>query len=288
MAFPLAAALAAAAPAIHPGSLFGSPVASAAERLVVGITSLSPGAMPLYAAREKGLFEAEGLTVDLVVFRSGTENAQAILANEVQIGIGNILEVFTIRKAGQDARCFWSVANLMPYKLYARPEVQSPRDLKGKKLAISKFGAQTGYLTQHTLRHFGIGPIKDAAILQKYLKYERPAAEAGYREFSRSLAADGRIPAKGIELLIGEGLKAGNLKEPYAAAGVIATAFIEQFARALSRPLKKAHRFSPLPWRQRLGRWRARTALRRTAQVRLRPASGGRPRLARRLASGPF
>jgi NitT/TauT family transport system substrate-binding protein len=301
----------------------GRPV-PAAERITVGITSLSPGTMPLYAAKEKGFFEAEGLAVELVVFRSGTENAQAILANEVQIGIGNILEVFTIRKAGQDARYFWSVANLMPYRLYARPEVQGPGDLKGKKLAISKFGAQTDYLTRHTLRHFGIEPIKDAAILQigstparyaamkagavdatimwfpqilvaehegfrrladlaeifpdwaymgyfakadllraqrdrterflrahtrglqlvqrnpeagiailqRYLKYERPVAEAGYREFSRSLAADGRIPAKGIEFLVAEELKAGNLKERYAAGDLMDTSFIEQFARA--------------------------------------------------------
>ncbi len=309
--------------AITPGSPSGSPAAAAAERMVVGITSLSPGTMPLYAAKEKGFFEAEGLAVELVVFRSGTENAQAILANEVQIGIGNILEVFTIRKAGQDARYFWSVANLMPYRLYARPEVQSPRDLKGKKLAISKFGAQTDYLTQHTLRHFGIEPIKEAAILQigstparyaamkagavdatimwfpqtlvaeregfrrladlaeifpdwaymgyfakaeylraqrdrvvrflrahtrglqevqrnpetgigilqKYLKYDRAVAEAGYREFSRSLAADGRIPSKGIEFLIAEEMRAGNVQERYSAADLSDTTLIEYFAK---------------------------------------------------------
>jgi NitT/TauT family transport system substrate-binding protein len=312
MACLLSAALAAVRPA------------PAAERMTVGITSLSPGTMPLYAAKERGFFEAEGLDVGLVAFRSGTENAQAILANEVQIGIGSILEVFTLRKAGQDARYFWSVANLMPYKLYARPEVQGPQDLKGRRLAISKFGAQTDYLTKHTLRHFGVEPFKEAAILQigstparyaamkagavdatimwfpqtlvaeregfrrladlaeifpdwaymgyfakaeslrtqgdrtarflrahsrglqevrrnpeagiailqKHLKYERPVAEAGYREFGRSLAADGRIPAKGIEFLIAEELRAGNLKERYAAADLMESAFIEQFARA--------------------------------------------------------
>ncbi len=298
--------------------------APAAERMVVGITSLSPGTMPLYAAKEKGFFEAEGLAVELPVFRSGTENAQAILANEVHVGIGNIAEVLSVRKAGQDERYFWSVANLMPYKLYARPEVHSARDLKGKRLAISKFGSQTDYLTQHTLRHFGIEPIKDAAllqigstparyaamkagavdatimwfpqtlvadregfrrladlaeifpdwpymgyhakgeylrarrdrvvrflrahtrglqevqrspetgigILQKYLKYDRAVAEAGYREFSRSLAADGRVPTRGIEFLIAEEMRAGNMKERYSAADLTDTTFIEQFGRA--------------------------------------------------------
>jgi NitT/TauT family transport system substrate-binding protein len=305
------------------GSLPRPIVAAAAERLVVGITSLSPGTMPLYAAKEKGFFEAEGLAVELPVFRSGTENAQAILANEVHIGLGNITEVFSVRKAGQDARFFWSVANLMPFKLYARPEIRSVGDLKGKKLAISKFGAQTDYLTQHTLRHFGIEPIKEAAILQigstparyaamkagsvdatimwfpqtlvadregfrrladlaeifpdwsymgyhakgeylrsqrgrairflrahtrgleevqrnpetgiailqKYLKYERSVAEAGHREFSKSLAADGRLPTRGIEFLIAEELKAGNMKEKLGVADLTDTTFIEYFGK---------------------------------------------------------
>ncbi len=313
--------LLAAVPA--PVSPVGPTAAGAAERLVVGVTSLSPGTMPLYAAKEKGFFEAEGLAVELPVFRSGTENAQAILANEVHIGIGNITEVFSVRKAGQDARFFWSVANLMPFKLYARPEVQSVKDLKGKKLAISKFGSQTDYLTQTMLRHFGIEPIKEAAILQigstparyaamkagsvdatimwfpqtlvadkegfrrladlaeifpdwsymgyhakaeylrtqrdrvvrflrahtrglqevqknpetgvgilqKYLKYDRPVAEAGYREFSKSLAADGRLPVRGIEFLIAEEVKAGNVKEKWGVADLTDTTFIEQFAR---------------------------------------------------------
>ena len=306
-----------------PASPIGPRAAGAADRLVVGVTSLSPGTMPLYVAKEKGFFEAEGLAVELPVFRSGTENAQAILANEVHIGIGNITEVFGIRKAGQDARFFWGVANLMPFKLYARPEIQSAKDLKGKKLAISKFGAQTDYLTQHTLRHFGIEPIKEAAILQigstparyaamkagavdatimwfpqtlvadkegfrrladladifpdwsymgyhakgeylrtqrdrvvrflrahtrgleevqrnpetgigilqKYLKYDRAVAEAGYREFSKALAADGRIPVKGIEFLIDEEFKAGNVKEKFRAADLTDATFIEQFAK---------------------------------------------------------
>ena len=44
-----------------------------------------------------------------------------------------------------------------------------------------------------------------------------------------------------------------------------------------SRLLTKAQHLSPLPRRQRAGRWRARAALRRTAPVRLRPTFGGYP-----------
>lgn len=111
---------------------------AAADKVVVGLTSLAPAAMPMYAAQGKGLFQAEGLDVQIVVFRSGTENTQAVLANEVQIAFGSFTEVFQVKKAKQDARWFWGVANFMPFRLYARAEIKTARDLKGKKLAVSR------------------------------------------------------------------------------------------------------------------------------------------------------
>ena len=111
--------------------------------MVVGVTSLSPGTMPLYAAKEKGLFEGEGSAVELAVFRSGTENAQAILANEVHIGIG-------------------------------------------------KFGSQTDYPTRHTLRHFGIEPIKDTVLTAGAIKEKVGVADLADATFIEPFAKRGK------------------------------------------------------------------------------------------------
>lgn len=56
-------------------------------------------------------------------------------------------------------------------------------------------------------------------------------AEAGYREFSKALAADGRLPVKGIEFLIAEEMKAGVIKEKVGVADMTDATFIEHFAR---------------------------------------------------------
>ncbi len=299
--------------------------APAAERVTVGITSLSPAAMPIYVAKEKGFFEAEGLDVQIPVFRSGTENTQAILSGDVQIAFGSITEVFNLKKAKQDGRYFWGISNFMPFKLYAHPSIRSPQELKGKKLAISNFGAQSDYLTRFTLRRFGIEPIKEAPLLaigstparyaalesgrvdatimwfpqtllaekkgfrmlvdlndlipdwgylgyyaradylrtsretvlrylkahtravrevkanppvgiemlKKHLKYDQEVAEAGYKEFVKSFAEDGRLPVKGFEFLLAEEAEAGELKgEKIAVADLIT----EEFVQALRAP----------------------------------------------------
>jgi len=169
---------------------------AAAERITVGLTSLSPSALPLFAAEQKGYFREEGLEVSLPVFKSGTENSQAVLAGEVQIAFGSITEVLQLRKAQQDARFFWGISNFMPFKLYARPDIKSVKDLKGKKLAVSKFGAQSDYLTQFTLRRFGVEPIKEAAILQvgstpaRYAALKSGAVDATIMWFPQTLVAE--------------------------------------------------------------------------------------------------
>ena len=300
--------------------VFGIGVAQAAEKVTVGLTSLSPSAMPIYVAKEKGFFEAEGLDVQIPVFRSGTENTQAVVAGEVQIAFGSITEVFNLKKAKLDGRYFWGISNFMPFRLYAHPSIKSPQELKGKKLAISNFGAQSDYLTQFTLRHFGVEPIKEAPILpigstparyaalksgrvdatimwfpqtliadkdgfkmlvdlndiiadwgylgyyaradylknsretvirylrahtrgvrevkaspqagiemlKKYLKYDQETAEAGYKEFVKSFAEDGRLPVKGFEFLLAEEEKAGKLKgEKVSVADLIDESFVK-------------------------------------------------------------
>ncbi len=170
-------------------------VAAAAEKITVGLTSLSPAAAPLYLARDRGFFEAEGIEVSIPIFKSGTENAQAVLAGEVQIAKGST-ELFNIRKAGQDARFFWGVANIMPFKLYAKAEIKSGQELKGRRLAVSKFGAQSDTLTRMALKHFGVEPIREAAILQvgstpaRYAAMKSGAVDATLMWFPQTLLAD--------------------------------------------------------------------------------------------------
>lgn len=293
--------------------------APAAEKITVGFTSLAPAAMPIFAAKDKGFFEAEGLEVTTPIFKSGTENTQAVIAGEVHIAFGSITEVLNLKKAKLDGRYFWGISNFMPFKLYGHPSIGSIKDLKGKKLAISNFGAQSDYLTQFTLRHAGVEPIKEAAILpigstparyaalksgrvdatimwfpqtlvaekegfklladlndiipdwgylgyyaksdflknkrdtvvrylrahtrgvrevkanpqlgidilKKHLKYEPAVAEAGYREFVKSFAEDGRLPVKGFQFLLAEEEKAGKLKDKLTVADLVDDSFVK-------------------------------------------------------------
>lgn len=142
------------------------PAAYAQELMRVGLTSLAPTTLPVWVARRQGYFKEQGLNVEPIVFTSGTINSQAALAGEIDIALGSGTEVFTIRLAGEDARFFFGISNLMPFKLFVHPSVKTPADLKGKRLAVSRFGAQSDFLTRYAVSKLGLDPSKDVTILQ--------------------------------------------------------------------------------------------------------------------------
>jgi NitT/TauT family transport system substrate-binding protein len=140
--------------------------APAQETMRVGLTSLAPTTLPVWVAKRQGYFKDENLFVEPIVFTSGTINSQAALAGEIDIALGSGTEVFTIRLAGEDARFFFGISNFMPFKLYVNPAIKTPQQLKGKKLAVSRFGAQSDFLTRHAISKLGLDPSKDVTILQ--------------------------------------------------------------------------------------------------------------------------
>lgn len=138
---------------------------SAADKIVVGISSVNVAFLPLYMTIEKGYFKDEGLDIVPVMFNAGNTNLQALIGGDVQIMAGAVAETVIGRASGIDVKNFWGICNLMPFELYSQPKLTSMKDAKGKRFAISRFGSLSDFLTRSSLLHFGIDP-KDVTILQ--------------------------------------------------------------------------------------------------------------------------
>ncbi len=79
------------------------------------------------------------------------------------------------------------------------------------------------------VREVKANPQAGIDMLKKHLKYDQAVAEAGYREFAKSFAEDGRLPVKGFEFLLAEEEKAGKLKEKLAVSDLIDEEFVTTF-----------------------------------------------------------
>jgi NitT/TauT family transport system substrate-binding protein len=144
-----------------------SPAATAAQekfRAASGGFSTAIHAV-LWVAYEKKLFQKYGLDGEYLALESGTPAMQTLLANELQIVFTTGALAITANLQGADTTIIAGGINFIPNKLLVRPDITSPEGLKGKRIAISRFGSASDYATQIALEKLGVS-AKDVTIVQ--------------------------------------------------------------------------------------------------------------------------
>jgi ABC-type nitrate/sulfonate/bicarbonate transport system substrate-binding protein len=93
-------------------------------------------ALPLLAAKDWGVFSADGLDVELIVM-SPTLAAAAVAQGDIDYvaGVGPASVAATL--SGLPSRAIWFSSDRISYWLQSAPSYKTLQDLKGKKIALS-------------------------------------------------------------------------------------------------------------------------------------------------------
>ena len=149
-----------------------------AEPLRVGIPGLSAEFAPVWAANDRGLLKKYGFESEVIAMQGGTQLAQAIIAGSIPIAVmGGAYLTAAVR--GADLVMIATHMDKFPYSLIAKPNIKKVEDLKGTKLAISRFGSSSDAGLRVALQKLGLNPDKDVTILQVGGQTERFAALKG-------------------------------------------------------------------------------------------------------------
>ena len=135
-------------------------------RLKTSYSALTANMAAYWLAKDAKIFEKHGLSVDVVLIESGVTTVQALTAGETQIAMGGGTVAVTSNLAGSDIITIASIEPRLPYALLAQMEIKTFDQLKGKKLAISRFGSASDLAARLILQRFGLAPDKDVIILQ--------------------------------------------------------------------------------------------------------------------------
>lgn len=119
----------------------------------------------LWVGYEKKIFQKYGLDFEYLAIENGTVSMQTLLANETQAAFTTGALAVTANLQGGDSTIIAGGMNFIPNKLVTRPEIKRPEDLKGKRIAISRFGSASDYATQLALEKLNVNP-KDVTINQ--------------------------------------------------------------------------------------------------------------------------
>jgi NitT/TauT family transport system substrate-binding protein len=152
-------------------------LAQSQKTLLLGLASISGGIETLYVTKKIGAFKRNGLDVDFLLLQGGSQALQVLLSGEIKLisgGGGAAAQRARFKGAGNVLVATYTPT--MPYSLFVNRKIQDAKQLKGAKLAISRFGSSSDFSARYMVSRLGFDPSKDVTIMQVGNQRERMSA----------------------------------------------------------------------------------------------------------------
>ena len=146
------------------------------NRLNLGYSSISGSQAILRVIKDAGIFSKNGLDVSLVLIAGGSGIVQALIAGDLPVAVVSGEPSILARLQGADTVILGCLINIIDFSIITAPEIKNPQALKGKKLAVSRFGSSTDFVVRYALEKWRLVPDRDVAILQTGSQPARLAA----------------------------------------------------------------------------------------------------------------
>ncbi len=159
------APIAPAGPAV-PAASTGATQPMPRVALRVGLNAVSAGVAPLWLALDAGIFEQHGFEVEFITLQSSSQVAKVMASGEIPIAVSAAAGVVDAAIAGDEQVLLTGMQTYMNFWVYARPEISTVAELRGKRLAASRIGSGAHLGLVELLRRHGMEPDRDAAIMQ--------------------------------------------------------------------------------------------------------------------------
>lgn len=140
--------------------------ANAAETKVVNIGWTGGSgwtALPDRVALERGFYEKENLRVRYIQFQGTNLMLSALMANELDY-VTILPFIAGAATRGLPVKIVAATTKASGYAIVARPDIDSIKALKGKKIAINTFGSSADFAIYQLLSRNGLDPNKDVTL----------------------------------------------------------------------------------------------------------------------------
>ena len=142
--------------------LVASPL-QAADKVRLSISALDVSFLTAGVASKRGFFKDEGLDVEVIRMNANV-SIPALSTGDIDY---TMVFASVIRGAlrGLPMKVVASFMDSSTHMLIARPEHKAVKDLKGKTLGVSTFGATADVAARMMIRHSGVDPEREIKII---------------------------------------------------------------------------------------------------------------------------
>jgi NitT/TauT family transport system substrate-binding protein len=179
------------------GVAFG---ARASDKIVTDFGGFGGFQSTAWMAKDLKLFDKYGLDVELIMITGGARSVAVLLSGNTQFATGSATTPLLATARGSDIIIIGASYNHFPFSIVSRPDIRSPKELRGKKLGILNFGGSHDLAYQLAFKEWGLKrqevnviplgdqPTRLAALLADNIDatilsmpHLRTAVKAGYR-----------------------------------------------------------------------------------------------------------
>jgi NitT/TauT family transport system substrate-binding protein len=135
----------------------------AADRVRFAYPAKSLNYLPITLGRDKGIFQAEGVDLQMVLVAS-TIQVAALTTGDIDFS-GAQSQVMAGAARGLPVKVVGFLTIKPSFWLMARPEIKTMADLKNKIIGITAIGSSTDTLARYLVRKNGLTPDREVAFI---------------------------------------------------------------------------------------------------------------------------
>jgi ABC-type nitrate/sulfonate/bicarbonate transport system substrate-binding protein len=143
--------------------LLNPPANFAADRIGFAYPAKSLNYLPITMGRNKGIFQAEGIDLQMILVAS-TIQVAALTTGDIDFS-GAQSQVMAGAVRGLPVKVVGFLTIKPSFWLMAKPEIRSIAELKGKIVGITAIGSSTDTLARFLLTKNGLTPDRDVALI---------------------------------------------------------------------------------------------------------------------------
>jgi ABC-type nitrate/sulfonate/bicarbonate transport system substrate-binding protein len=145
---------------------FLAPSYAGAQKINILYSNATFSGTALYVAKDSGLCKQRGLDLELVMGAGSAPTVSAVVGGYVQFVQASASSLINAAANGAPVAIIAKVMGPPPYKLVGAKGIKRVQDLKGKKIAVNRFGGAPDFLLRYVLSKNGLDAQKDVTILQ--------------------------------------------------------------------------------------------------------------------------
>jgi ABC-type nitrate/sulfonate/bicarbonate transport system substrate-binding protein len=135
-----------------------------AETLRFGFSGATATQLAGSLAVEHKLFDIYGVNVEFTQ-SAGTTMIRALDSGSLQVAIVGGGQALSAYLKGVDVRIISGLVNIVPFQLWAKPEISQLKDLKGKLIANTPPGTSLNLANQILLMRAGLDPLREVKLV---------------------------------------------------------------------------------------------------------------------------